>query len=198
MPSHLPPLRPVGVGVTQDGTRITAMVLARSSDLPALKFSISEMTEALRPAEPAVIASLLARLFSHYPQQQGGNAMTAAEDWIEDMGGVSASAFKTAVENWRRSPSAFKPSPGQLLAAIEKIEAPMRERLAAAIEIEEREERMSTRERLNHLHQREYELEIGVVPYEVHAKGHDEIQHYLASEAALVKAEIQQLENGQG
>lgn len=196
MPSHLPPLRPVGLGVTRQGIRITGMVLARSSDLPALKSSILEMTEALKPAEPAVIASLLARLFSHYPQQQGGNAMTAAEDWIEDMRGVSATAFQTAVETWRRSPNAFKPSPGQLLAMIERMEAPLRERLATAQEIEAREEGMTTRERIAHLRHRQYELEMGMVPFEVHQQGHDEIQRYLARETAQVEAEIQHLEKG--
>ena len=141
------------------------------------------------------IGSLLARLFSHYPQQAGGNAMTAAEDWIEDMGAVSATAFRTAVENWRRSSSAFKPSPGQLLAMIEKIEAPVRERLETAIGVCEREEAMPPRERLTHLRQRLYDLELGFTPYEVQMKGHDEVERYLASEIALVKSEIEALGN---
>ena len=123
--------------------------------------------------------------------------MTAAEDWIDDMRGVSATAFQTAVETWRRSPNAFKPSPGQLLAMIERIEAPLRDRLATAQEIEAREEGMTTRERIAHLHHRQYELEMGMVPYDVHAKGYDEIQRYLETEIAQVKDEIQQLE-GQG
>jgi len=195
MPSpELPPLRPVILGQTQDGSKITAMVLARAADLPSLKSSISEMTEALQPAAPEEIATLLARLFSHYPQQQSGSPTSVALDWVEDMSGVSATAFRAAVLKWRRDPNAFKPSPGQLLDIIAKMEAPIRERLDAALEILDREESMPKRERLNHLHQREYELEIGVVPYDVHLKGHDEIVHYLDHEMALVKAEIAAVE----
>jgi hypothetical protein len=123
--------------------------------------------------------------------------MTVAQDWIEDMGQVSAVAFRAAVAEWRKGANAFRPSPGQLLSLIERIESPVRDRLEFALEVEEREEGMTTRERIAHLHHRQYELEMGMVPYEVFAKGHDEIQHYLASETALVKAEIQQLETGQ-
>jgi hypothetical protein len=122
--------------------------------------------------------------------------MTVAQDWIEDMGQVSAVAFRAAVTEWRKGANAFRPSPGQLLSIIERLEAPVRDRLEFALDVEEREERMSPRERIAHLHHRQYELEMGMVPYDVHAKGYDEIQHYLASEAALVKAEIQQLEKG--
>lgn len=179
---------------TQDGTRINAMVLARRGDLPALKSSIEAMRAELTPAEPQEIAAELARLFSHYPQQGSGNNVSAAQDWVEDMGSVSAKGFREACRKWRRDPNAFKPSPGQLLALIEKIEAPARARLEQAEEIEIETERMSPRERLNHLHQWLYELELGFTPYEVHQKGQDEIDRYLATETALVKAEIAELE----
>lgn len=195
MPSQLPELRQVTLGVTQDGSRITAMVLAKHSDLSLLKSSIAEIRADLAPAEPTQIAAELARLFSHYPQQQSGNNMTAGQDWIEDMGGVSGKGFVEAVRKWRRDPNAFKPSPGQLLALIEKIEAPYRERLEALEEIEIETERMTPRDRMNHLRQWLYELELGMVPYDVHIKGHDEIQRYLATEIALVKSEIEALGN---
>jgi hypothetical protein len=152
--------------------------------------------EALTPPTPEEIAASIARLFSHYPSPQSGNTMTVAQDWIEDMGQVSAVAFRAAVVEWRKGANAFRPSPGQLLSLIERIESPVRDRLEFALEVEEREEGMSIRERIAHLHHRQYELEMGMVPYDVHAKGYDEIQHYLASETALVKAEIQQLEQG--
>lgn len=118
-----------------------------------------------------------------------------AQDWLEDIGTVSAIGFREACRKWRRDPNAFKPSPGQLLALIEKIEAPLRERLANAEEIEIETARMSPRERLNHLHQWLYELELGFAPYEVQQKGHDEIERYLAAETALVNAEIAELES---
>jgi len=196
MPSQSLELRQVTLGMTQDGGRITAMVLARRSDLSSLKSSIEMIRAELAPPGPEVISAELARLFSHYPQQQSGNNMTVAADWMDDLSTVSAKGFVEACRQWRRGSNAFKPSPGQLLALIEKIEAPYRDRLEALEEMEIETERMSPRERLNHLHQWLYELELGMVPYEVHAKGHDEIQHYLASETALVKAEIQQLEQG--
>lgn len=120
--------------------------------------------------------------------------MTVAADWLDDLSGVSAKGFVEACRQWRRAANAFKPSPGQLLTLIEKIEAPYRDRLEALEEIDIETERMSPRERLNHLHQWLYELEIGMVPYEVHQKGHDEIIRYLAAETAQVKAEIAQLE----
>ena len=195
MPSPpLPELRSVVLGQTQDGSKIMAMVLARAADLPSLKSSISEMTEALAPAAPEETASLLARLFSHYPQQQSGSPMSVVQDWIEDMSGVSATALRAAVLKWRRDPHAFKPSPGQLLEVIAKIEAPLRERLDAALDILDREESMPKRERLNHLRQREYELELGMVPYDTHLAGHDEIIRYLERETALVKSEIAHVE----
>ena len=196
MPSAPLELRQVTLGVTQDGSRITAMVLAKRSDLSALKSSIATIREELAPAEPKVIAAELARLFSHYPQQQSGNNMTAAQDWIEDMGGVSGKGFVEAVRKWRREPNAFKPSPGQLLSLIEKIEAPYRERLEALEEIEIETERMTARDRLNHLRQWLYELELGMVPYDVHLKGYDETQRYLVSEIAQVKSEIATIEAG--
>jgi len=191
---QLPELRPVILGQTQDGSKITAMVLARAADLPSLKSSISEMTEALQPAAPEEIAILMARLFSHYPQQQSGSPVSVAQDWVEDMSGVSATAFRAAVLKWRRDPNAFKPSPGQLLDVIAKMEAPLRDRLDTALEILDREESMPKRERMNHLRQREYELEIGVVPYDVHLAGHDEIVRYLEREMTLVKSEIAAVE----
>lgn len=194
MPSESLELRQVALGVTQDGSRITATVLAKRSDLPSLKSSILAIREELAPADPKLIAAELARLFSHYPQQQSGNNMTAAQDWIEDMGSVSGKAFVEAVRRWRREPNAFKPSPGQLLAIIEKIEAPYRERLEALEEIEVETERMTPRDRMNHLRQWLYELDLGMVPYDVHIKGYDEIQRYVASEKALVKSEIADLE----
>lgn len=120
--------------------------------------------------------------------------MTVAQDWIEDMGQVSAAAFQAAVVEWRKGANAFRPSPGQLLALIERIEAPVRDRLEFALDVLEREESMSPRERLAHLHHRQYELEMGMVPYEVHAKGYDEIQRYLEAEMAHVKSEIAELE----
>lgn len=190
----MPELRQVTLAQTLDGTRINAMVLARRGDLPALKSSIEAMRVEMTPAEPQEIAAELARLFSHYPQQGAGNNVTAAQDWVDDMGSVSAIAFREACRKWRRDPNAFKPSPGQLLALIEKIEAPVRERLENAEEIEAETERMTSRERLNHLHQWLYELELGFTPYEVHQKGQDEIDRYLESETAIVKAEIAQLE----
>ena len=196
MPSHLPPLRQVTLSVAQDGSRITAMVLAHRADLPALKSSIAEMRAALTPPTPEEIAASVARLFSHYPSPQSGNTMTVAQDWIEDMGQVSAVAFHAAVVEWRKGANAFRPSPGQLLALIERIEAPVRDRLEFALEVEARESGMSTRERIAHLHHRQYELEMGMVPYEVHAKGYDEIQRYLEAEMAIVKSEIAQLEQG--
>jgi hypothetical protein len=194
MPSQSLELRQVTLGMTQDGGRITAMVLARRSDLSLLKSLIATVREELAPPGPEQISAELARLFSHYPQQQSGNNMTVAADWMDDLGTVSAKAFAEACRQWRRGTNAFKPSPGQLLALIEKIEAPYRDRLEALEEMEIETERMPPRERLNHLHQWLYELELGMVPFDVHQKGHDEIQRYLASETALVKAEIQQLE----
>jgi hypothetical protein len=196
MPSQLPQLRQVALSVAEDGSRITAMVLAHRADLPALKSSIAEMREALMPPTPEEIAASIARLFSHYPSPQSGNTMTVAQDWIEDMGQVSAVAFRAAVVEWRKGANAFRPSPGQLLSLIERIESPVRDRLEFALEVEEREEGMSPRERIAHLHHRQYELEMGMVPYDVHAKGYDEIQRYLEAETANVKAEIQQLEKG--
>ena len=193
----LPELRSVILGQTQDGSKITAMVLARSADRQSLRSSISQMTEALAPASQEEIASSLARLFSHYPQQQSGSPMSVAQDWVEDMSGVSATAFRAAVLKWRRDPNAFKPSPGQLLAIIEKIEQPLRSHLEYAMEVLEREESMTVRERLAHLHQREYEISLGMVPYDVHVAGYDEISRYLEEEGALVAAEIAQLQ-GQG
>lgn len=136
----------------------------------------------------------MARLFSHYPSPQSGNTMTVAQDWIEDMSQVSAIAFKAAAVEWRKGAHAFRPSPGQLLDVIERIEAPVRDRLEAALEVLRREETMTTRERIGHLHHRQYELELGMVPFEVHAKGYDEIQRYLEAEMAHVKAEISKLE----
>lgn len=120
--------------------------------------------------------------------------MTVAQDWIEDMGQVSAAAFQSAVVEWRKGANAFRPSPGQLLALIERIEAPVRDRLDFALDVLEREESMPPRERLAHLHHRQYELEMGMVPYEVHAKGYDEIQRYLDDEMARVKADIAELD----
>ena len=195
MPSPLPPLRQVWLGVAQDGTRLSTMVLARRSDLPALKSSISQMREDLEPAGTEEIAATMARLFSHYPSPQTGNTMTVAQDWLEDIGEVSANAFRQAVTEWRRGPNAFRPSPGQLLALINRIEAPIRDRLETAEEILARETLMSDAERRQHLRQRLYELEeLGMVPFEVHQKGKDEIDRYLESETAIVKAEIAQLE----
>lgn len=122
--------------------------------------------------------------------------MTVAQDWIDDMGQVSALGFKAAAVEWRKGAHAFRPSPGQLLDLIERIEAPVRDRLDAALEVLHREETMSTRERIGHLHHRQYELELGMVPFDVHQKGYDEIQRYLESEMTLVKAELHQLEQG--
>lgn len=195
MPSPLPELRQVWLGVAQDGARLSTMLLARQSDLPALKSSISQMRAELEPASPEEIAATMARLFSHYPSPQAGNTLTVAQDWLEDIGQVSAKAFRQAVTEWRRGPNAFRPSPGQLLALIARIEGPVRERLETAEEILAREQRMTKRERLGHLHQRKYEIEeLGMVPFDVHLKGHDEIAIFLAEEAALIKAEIAQVE----
>ena len=66
--------------------------------------------------------------------------------------------------------------------------------LDAALDILDREESMPKRERLNHLRQREYELELGMVPYDTHLAGHDEIVRYLERETALVKSEIAHVE----
>lgn len=136
----------------------------------------------------------MARLFSHYPSPQAGNTLTVAQDWIEDMGQVSASAFHAAVIEWRKGANAFRPSPGQLLTLIERIEGPVRDRLAFAEEVEAREESMPIRERIAHLHHHQYQLEMGMAPFEVQQKGYDEIQRYLEAEMAHVKSEIAQLE----
>lgn len=194
-PSPLPELRQVWLGVVQDGTRLSAMMLARRSDMPALKSSILQMRADLAPAEPEEIAATMARLFSHYPSPQAGNTMTVAQDWLEDMGQVSGIAFRQAVTEWRRGPNAFRPSPGQLLALISKIEGPLRDRLEYAEDVLEREEKMTKRERLGHLHQRQYEVEeLGMVPFEVHMKGQEETILWIEEESALLKAEIQELE----
>lgn len=136
-------------------------------------------------------------MFSHYPAQGAGNNVTVAQDWVEDMSEVSAKAFSAACRQWRREAHSFRPSPGQLLEIIAKIEEPMRKRLEAAEEIEVETERMTPRERLNHLKQWQYELELGHVPYDVHVKGHEEITRYLKAEQALVAMEIEQLESQQ-
>lgn len=120
--------------------------------------------------------------------------MTAAEDWIEDMSGVSATAFRAAVQNWRRGPNAFKPSPGQLLASIERIEAPLRERLESAEAVCAAAETVSVHDRLNQLHQWLYELDLGFVPFELVSASDVAQRDYIASETARIKAEIKQLE----
>jgi len=117
----------------------------------------------------------------------------AANEVIEITG---ATAFREAVRQWRQGAHAFKPSPGQLLSIITDVEAPARTRLESLEEIEAETERMTPAERLNHLHQWLYQLELGLVPYEVHQEGADAIQRYLATETEQVKSEIQQLEQG--
>lgn len=199
MPLPLPELRQVWLVADRYGARTMMPVLARQSDIPALKSSISQMRAELEPAEPEEIAATMARLFSHYPSPQAGNTMTVAQDWLEDVGEVSAKAFRQAVKEWRRGPNAFRPSPGQLLALIAKIEAPYRERLAYAEEILGREEAMTVKERLKQLHQRQYEVEeLGMVPYEIHEEGDEARREWLADEAAYLRAEIKKIGHEHG
>lgn len=194
-PSPLPELRQVWLGVDHRGDRTTIPVLARRSDIPALKSSISQMREALEPAGPEEIAATMARLFSHYPSPQSGNTMTVAQDWLEDMGQVSAIAFRQAVTEWRRGPNAFRPSPGQLLAIVNRIEAPFRERLEHAEDILAREESLTPKDLLSQLHQRQYEVEeLGMAPYEVHQMDAEEQQDWREVESAYIRAEIKKLE----
>lgn len=196
-PSPLPELRQVWLGVDQQGTRTMLPVLARQADIPALRLSISKMHADLAPAAPEEIAATMARLFSHYPSPQSGNTMTVAQDWLEDIGEVSAIAFHQAVTQWRRGPSAFRPSPGQLLSLIAEIEAPFRERLEFAEGILSREESMSTRDRIAQLHQRQYEIEeLGMTPFEVHQLGSEAETRWLADEAAYLRAQLSELEAG--
>lgn len=194
-PLPLPELRQVWLGVDKHGTRTLIPFLARRSDIPALKSLISKMHEDLEPAEPEEIAATMARLFSHYPSPQSGNTMTVAQDWLEDIGEVSANGFRLAVKQWRRGPNAFRPSPGQLLAVIAQIEAPFRERLEQAEIILQREESMTTHDRIAQLHQRQYQVEdLGMAPYEIDQLGRDEVARWLAAESEFVRAELAELE----
>lgn len=191
-PSPLPELR--AVQVRGKGGSNQALALVNPSELSALKSSILAMNEDLKPAGREEIAALLARLFSHYPQQQSGNTMTAAEDWINDMSGVSAAAFRKAVEAWRKSTERFKPTPGQLLALIEPIEEPVRTRLATAQEVVALEETMTTAERLGHFHHWLYEVETGAMPLAILRSDPETRRAYTDGETARLKAEIAKLE----
>lgn len=121
--------------------------------------------------------------------------MTVAQDWLEDMGQVSATAFRQAVVEWRRGANAFRPSPGQLLALVHRIETPFRERLEYAEAILEREEGMTPHDRLASLHQRQYEVkELGMLPFDIHDATDDAKQTWRDSEVAYIDAEIKKLE----
>lgn len=131
----LPELKPVITGFGPTGTT-TAMALADSSQLPAVKSLIEMIREELTPASPREIGSQLVRLFAHYPAQAGADMESVAADWIADMRYVSAKAFSEAVQTWRRSTNRFRPTPGQLLAIIAELEEPIRKKLATCKQLE--------------------------------------------------------------
>lgn len=134
----LPELKPVIVSFGPTGTT-TGMALANSSDRETVRSLIAMIQEELTPASPREIGSQLVRLFSHYHAQAGANMDAVAEDWVSDMGDVSAKAFAMACQTWRRSTNRFRPTPGQLLSIIADLEDPIRKKLALCRQLIERE-----------------------------------------------------------
>ena len=198
-PVALPEMRLVVRAKSRSGQR-TALMLASRSDLGALKSSIAAMSEALRPASPEEIGALLSRLLDHYPSaaQQGGvSVVNIARDWISDMSGVSAIGYRAGIAAWRQSSERWKPTPGQILALIHPMEAPVRERLQTALEVEAIEDSMSLAERHAHMRHWLWELQEGLVPFEIDRLGNDARAEFIERETARIEDELATLDGGQ-
>jgi hypothetical protein len=136
--SPLPEQKPISV-VLPSGKAQTMLALAEPSDLSRVQAEIAFLEEELAPADPLVIVARIRALLGHYGAQAPTDPNLLkmwAEDWINDLEGVSAKAFEASVVLWRQSKERFKPSPGLLLAVIRDLESPLRRRLERCFELE--------------------------------------------------------------
>lgn len=82
-----------------------------------------ELRRSLEPAEPQAIAALIEGLSILYPQQgrTDSDDRVRARAWLEDLAEYPADAIQAGCVAWRRSDTAWMPTPGQLIAKIEPI-----------------------------------------------------------------------------
>lgn len=87
------------------------------ADLPALRSYRDEAVRLCAPATEEQIMFHVGKLALHYPQPdlaEGANK-SRWNDWFDDFADVPEDVLAAACRDWRRSPSRFAPSPGQLL-----------------------------------------------------------------------------------
>lgn len=92
------------------------------ADIPMLRAMREAATSANRPVTPAKAMELLERLFQHYPPKAlNADAQKAAWiDWLEDVADLPEDVLADACRAWRRADNRFAPSPGQLLALVDR------------------------------------------------------------------------------
>lgn len=89
----------------------------------ALTAARAALSASLQPAPQPALVVVLRRLMNHYPASQRDPGLEKArwEDWLEDLAGIPLDAVEAAAKAWRRSPKAFAPTPGEILALAEPI-----------------------------------------------------------------------------
>jgi hypothetical protein len=99
-----------------------------------------DVSAALAPASAdangrAKIMTILERLAAHYPAQSRSDAAERYRwaDWLDDLADKPLDLILEASTAWRRSPSAWFPTPGQLLAIVQPALS-MRRALAHSID----------------------------------------------------------------
>lgn len=91
------------------------------TDAPALRGLMQTMVERSQPAAPSAITANLERLFAHYPQAPLTDSQLQGRwaDWLDDLATIPPLILAAACRDWRRSPAAYAPTPGQFLEKAE-------------------------------------------------------------------------------
>lgn len=112
-----------------------------------------ELRRSLEPAEPRAIAGLIEALSIMYPQQGRTDAddKVRARAWLEDLAEYPTDAIKAACVEWRRSDTAWMPTPGQLIAKIEPIVSHRRRLLQRAEDLRDEGKRKSAQFFVDHM-----------------------------------------------
>lgn len=112
--------------------QLAAELGAAPATIRALRDYLEEVDELLKPVDTVTAATLLLRLFVHYPQpnlkigDQDASELLM-EDWLDDLEDVPHDLLAEACRAWRRSRATWRPTPGQLL---DKIAGPLEMRRA--------------------------------------------------------------------
>ena len=97
-----------------------------TSDLPALKALVAEVSPTCQPATLLEISAVIDRLFSHYPRPEMPQhvAENRLDDWYTDLEGMPRDVLEATARDWRRSDARFAPTPGQFLEKAKRYRDP--------------------------------------------------------------------------